>query len=150
MGFVIIELLSLIVYVSLETAQLDPGERAAVLGKWSIPQGWCFFSLSFVLLLCVYFLISRMKKKRDQITSSQTDQEIYNKEIHTLMAILCIFSSTYMARGSWALFSAYFNKSKFVQTLIPLFIGLICDFAPVMVLLVFHFKNFGKKIEVPE
>ena len=72
------------------------------------------------------------------------DQNIFNKEIRTLLAILVIFSSTYMARGFWdILASEEFDESSGMRG--QLLIGICCDFAPVVLLMLFHYKNFRKK-----
>ena len=112
-----------------------------MLSNWANVIGWCFFSLSFFLFLSVYFLIRRLRKKRDQISTSQNDEESFNREIRALIAILIIFSSTYMLRGAHDQM-VIVDAGEFVATLEGLVIILICDFAPLMVLLVFHFKNF--------
>ena len=65
-----------------------------------------------------------------------------------MLAILIIFSSTYLLRGVWDLFEVP-DGSTFKGILEGLSIGLLCDFAPIMLLLVFHFKNFSKNTEVP-
>ena len=64
-------------------------------------EGGAFFVIAFVLCLSVTFLINRLIKKRNQGTISQFDREFFDKEIHTLVIILVIFSSTYILRGIW-------------------------------------------------
>ena len=68
--FVILELGSIIAYLGVETAVLNREERIGILSTWPTAVGWCFFSLSFVLFLSVYFLINRLNKKRDQVAST--------------------------------------------------------------------------------
>ena len=104
-----------------------------------------FFFLSFVLFLCVYYLISKLLKKRDQVTgSSQVDKDIFNHEIHALLGTLILFSSTYILRGVWLLKSKP-NTREPLEILIGLLVGIVCDFVPVTILLAFHFKNFNSK-----
>ena len=100
---VTLELALILVYFGIKMAELNFDERDVFMGKFSRSFTWDFFSLSLVLFLCVFFLINRLKKKKDQLTSSQVDKEFFNKEICTLLAILIIFSSTYMLRSLWDL-----------------------------------------------
>ena len=58
-----------------------------------------------------------------------------------LVAILFIYSSTYMFRGLFDL-KADPNLSNFKELLIAILIGTFCDFVPIMLLLIFHFRNF--------
>ena len=85
-----------------------------------------------------------MKRKRDQVAHTETDKCVFDKEIRTLLAILVIFSSTYMLRGIWDLMLEV-NFSHFNGMLSQLLVGLGCDFAPVFLLMVFHYKNFRIK-----
>ena len=71
---------------------------------------------------------------------------VFNREICALLATLVIFSLTYMMRGVWNLKHEP-NTSEFVGILEGISIGLLCDFAPLMFLLIFHFKNFSTKNE---
>ena len=60
------------------------------------------------------------------------------------MVILVIFSSTYMLRGIWDLMLTV-NFAHFSGMLGQLLVGLICDFAPVVLLMLWHYKNFRVK-----
>ena len=144
MVFIILELGSIIAYLGVETAVLNREERIGILSTWPTAVGWCFFSLSFLLFLSVYFLINRLNKKRDQVASTQADKDFFNRKIRTLIAILVMFSSTYLMRGVWDLISNP-ASSVFVQDIVTFAIFILCDFVPVMFMLVFHFKNFYKK-----
>ena len=93
-----------------------------MLKRWNDINGWCFFSLSLVLFLCVTFLINRLKKRREQATVEQVDKEVFNREVGTLLAILIIFSSTYMLRGGQD-FALTYNMDTFVSLLVPLLIA---------------------------
>ena len=75
---------------------------------------------------------------------TETDKAVFDREIRTLLAILVIFSSTYMLRGIWDLMLKV-NFAHFGGMLGQLLVGLGCDFAPVFLLMVFHYKNFRTK-----
>ena len=57
-----LEVVSIFIFFCIETATLNYDGRTRLLEKWSNPFGWCFLSLSLVLFLSVYFLISRLRK----------------------------------------------------------------------------------------
>ena len=138
-----IELASLIVYISLEQARLSPEERATLLVPGVKTEAYSFFALSFVLFLCVYFLVSKLMKKRDQVTrNSQVNEDLFNQEIRALLATLILFSSTYILRGTWLL-SAKPDSDTCVVIMIGLLVGIVCDFAPVIILQAYHYKNFN-------
>ena len=61
------------------------------------------------------------------------------------MAILIIFSSTYILRGVFEL-EVKTSLRKFNGMIYSLLIGLICDFTPLMLLMTFHYKNFIQKV----
>ena len=147
MAFVMLELTGLVAYFSIATYNKTPDERSSLIDRWLNPFGFCFFILSFVLFLSVYFLLNRLRNKKKQAASSQADREFFNREMCELLAVLIIFSSTYILRGSWDI-KMTSNLTEFWGMIESLSIGIICDFAPVMLLLVFHFKNFYKKNEV--
>ena len=147
LSLIIIELTSLIVFLGVETAVLRTSqERNQLLNRWVNWCAWCFFSLSLFLIGSVAFLIYSLYKKRDQVLahSSNVSKDVFNKEIRALLAILVIFSSTYIVRGVWDLnWSA--DLTTYTLMISSLFIGLICDFGPITLLMVFHYKNFNQK-----
>ena len=55
----------------------------------------------FVLnLFCIVYLISRLRKSRDQLSSNNSDQkQMYDREIRTLYWFLGVFNVTYLFRG---------------------------------------------------
>ena len=62
------------------------------------------------------------------------------------MTILVLFSSTYLARGIWDLeVNLEFSELKGIVSY--LMTGIICDFIPVIILIIFHYKNFRVKNE---
>ena len=70
---------------------------------------------------------------------------MFDREIWVLLAILVIFSSTYILRGVFEL-EVHTNLSSFRGMIYSLLVGLICDFTPLMLLLTFHYKNFHQKV----
>ena len=74
---------------------------------------------------------------------------MFKREICALIITLVIFSLTYMLRGIYNL-KAYKSLVAFQGIMVGLAIWILCDFVPVMFLLVFHFKNFNKGEEVTE
>ena len=98
-----LELVSILVYLGLSDMTLDHDERSELNNRWFDSFGWCFFSLSLVLFLSVYFLLNRLGKKRDQVNSTLAEKDLFNREIRALIAILVIFSTTYMLRGIYDL-----------------------------------------------
>lgn len=98
-----LELVTILVYLSMEAVRLESKERVTLLRKWVPVLSWLFFSLSLVLCLCVYFLLNRLFKKRDQVKANKDDKSVFNREIRALLVILVIFSSTYIMRGIWDL-----------------------------------------------
>ena len=73
------------------------------------------------------------------------DRGQFKREIRALLAILIIFSSTYLLRGIWDL-KVDIDSGAFDMMIESFSIWLLCDFVPVMFLLVFHYKNFHKKV----
>ena len=128
-----LELVAILVYLGLSEMTLDHDERSELNNRWFDSFGWCFFSLSIVLFLSVYFLLNRLGKKRDQVNSTLAEKDLFNREIRALIAILVIFSTTYMLRGIYDL-KMHPDSSLFVDLLIGFGIGILCDFAPVMFL----------------
>ena len=101
LGLVLVELALFIVYLGIKSVELDQEERNQLANRCADAYGWCFFSLSFALFLAVYYLISRLQKMRDMILarSPNMDNRVFNEEICALLAILLVFSSTYIMRG---------------------------------------------------
>ena len=118
------------------------------MSNWSTAIGWSFCFLSFILFLSVYTLISRLKKI-DRISRSQDEQGSFNRKICALLATLTMFSSTYMLRFAWDQIVKP-DSGEFVAILEGIVVALICDFTPIMILLVFHYRNFTKTTEAPQ
>ena len=73
------------------------------------------------------------------------DRGEFKREIRALLAILIIFCSTYLLRGIWDLKTNPASEA-FTMMMESFSIAILCDFIPVMFLLVFHYKNFNAKI----
>ena len=71
------------------------------------------------------------------------DKSVFDHEINALLTILVIFSSTYILRG---VFDVWFNKFVNVHTfkglLFAFLVAIICDFIPLAMFMIFHYKNF--------
>ena len=65
---------------------------------------------------------------------------MFNREIRTLWVILTIFTIAYAIRGLNDLTNG--SDGKFIGIIDDLIVGIVCDFIPIMLLLVFHFRNF--------
>ena len=116
----------------------------------SFIYGYSFFTMSILLLATVGFLINRLKRKRDQVANTETDKAFFDKEIRILLLILVIFSSTYMARGIWNMITIV-EWRNFAGLITQLLIDITGDFAPIVMIMLFHYKNFrNKKVQVAE
>ena len=74
------------------------------------------------------------------------DKDVFKREIRALIATLVLFSLTYTLRGIWDLNHRQ-DPGTFKHIIMALTIAFVCDFVPVMFLLIFHFRNFNKKEE---
>ena len=144
-----LEFIAILVYLSIESARLDFPGRNELLESWQPIFAYTFFSLALILFLSVYFLLNRLTTKRDQVTTTRAAKDVFNREIRGLVAVLVVFSLTYILRGLWDYMRSP-NPTKFKGLMDSLAIGLLSDFAPVMFLEVFHFSNFHKKTKVAE
>ena len=68
--------------------------------------GTLFFIIGALLFANVFWLINRLKTRRD-IVSTKDGSASFNKEIRILWIILGIFSGSYIIRGFWDLFIWY-------------------------------------------
>ena len=106
-----------------------------------------FYFMGALLFVNVFWLVSRLKKKKD-MTATSAETAGFNKEMCILWIILSVFSVTYILRGTWDLEikSNYNNYEKQLWTVIT---GLLFDCVPVILILVLHYKNFRVK-NIPE
>ena len=75
------------------------------------------------------------------MANTETDRAFFNREIRILLVILIIFSSSYMARGIWDMITKVEWK-YFDGIVTQLLIDISSDFAPVVLIMLFHYKNF--------
>ena len=106
-----------------------------------------FYFMGALLFVNVFWLVSRLKKKKD-ISATSTEIAGFNKEICVLWIILSVFSVTYILRGTWDLLIEG-NYNNFEKQLWAVITGLLFDFIPVTLILVLHYKNFSVK-KIPE
>ena len=83
------------------------------------------------------------------MTTTRAAKDVFNREISGLIIALVYFCLTYVLRGLWDYYREP-NPTKFKGLMESLAIGIISDFAPVMFLEIFHYKNFHKKTKVAE
>ena len=76
------------------------------------------------------------------MANTAENKAVFDKEICTLLAILCVFSATYMVRGFWDIYEPADDLTFKNMITDMLLIGLFCDFVPIMPLLIFHYRNF--------
>ena len=93
-----------------------------------------------LLLLSVFWLVSRIKKKI-ALVSTKIEKANFSQEICTLWTILFTFSITYILRGFYDQIDGLQNTNYIFQ-IIAITIFLLFDFVPIMLMLVFHYKNF--------
>ena len=104
----------------------------------------CFYGLAVLLFVCVFWLVTLLKKKRDQVSRSSVDKQAFNNEIRTLWIILSVFSGTYLLRAVWdTLYNPTFNH--FWSMMAAVLTGLVWDFMPVMLIMIFHHHNFKER-----
>ena len=109
--------------------------------QWVIVQGYLFYLMGALLLSCVFLLVSRMKKKAS-LVSTKIVKENFSKEICTLWTILFTFSITYIIRAVWDQISVRQHRQDFRYTLCDITLHILYDWIPIMLMLMFHFKNF--------
>ena len=149
MVVITLEFLATLVYLSIESVNLNHNGREHLLASWQPIFAYSFFSLALILFLSVYFLLNRLCMKRDQVTTTRAAKDVFNKDIRGLIIVLVVFSLTYVLRGLWD-YNREPNPTKFFGLMDSLAIGILSDFAPVMFLEVFHYKNFHKKTKIAE
>ena len=143
--FITSTLTGLCIYFGIKTSNTDKKERSALIRESSDYISYCFFALSVLLVVCVIWLVALLKKKRDQVSRSSIDKQAFNNEIRTLWIILSVFSSTYLARGVW---DTFYNPTftHFWSMMAAVLTGLVWDFFPCMLIMVFHHHNFKERL----
>ena len=74
---------------------------------------------------------------------------MFDREIRTLIIILVIFDVGYLFRF---VYDIEFSDSleQFSTDVMFLFLSIFCDFMPISVLILFHFRNFREKPQAEE
>ena len=99
---------------------------------------FCLFTL---LLISVLWLVSRLRKRREQVPENERDK--FSKEIYRLWLILGIYAITTLCRAVWDVtMNVYYEQ--YWQMVGIMLMALLWDFLPVISLLIFHFRNFRK------
>ena len=75
-----------------------------------------FFIMGSILIIEVFWLINRLKKKREQVFTGD-GRANFNKEICVLWMILGTFSMSYLIRGVWDTFVWARLGKKYIYTL---------------------------------
>jgi hypothetical protein len=66
---------------------------------------------------------------------------VFDKEIKILWVILGVFNITYLMRAVWDMMTDEFYISYTIMVSVML-LAIVWDFVPVMILLVFHYRNY--------
>lgn len=106
-------------------------------------SGLLYF-LFVLLVISVVWLISRLKKKSNQVYKSDVNKSLFDKEIKILWVILSVFSFTYLIRAVWDTMTSELYKS-YALMVSAMSLTLLWDFAPVMLLLIFHYRNYREQ-----
>ena len=132
----------LTIYFALIDRFSTRAKRSDKIVKWGAGLMWAYFSLSLLLFICVFWLVSLLKRKREQVDWQRAEKSHFNKEICKLWIILSVFSSVYLVRGCYdAKFKPGFDS--FGQLLWDILQGILYDFIPVMLIMYFHYRNFS-------
>ena len=95
------------------------------------------------LLLFSVFLLVFILKKKIALVSTRIEKANFNKEICTLWTILFTFSITYIIRAFYNQING-FQFENFIYQIIDIAAGIFFDCVPIMIMLMFHYKNFGE------
>ena len=90
-----------------------------------------------ILFVNVFWLVNRLKKKQEQV-STTIERASFNKEICVLWLILSIFSVSYLVRAIWDKFIFPEVTTKYSFTIWRVFLGVLFDCIPIMLILVLH------------
>lgn len=140
---VILNLTVLNIIFITKQVQLEEHERTDFRNQFSIGMAYCFGVMSILLFINVVWLNSRLRKQRDLQAQDRyrQDDTFYKKEICSLWLILGVFNVTYLLRALWDIF-ADSKFETFRGMIIDLNVGILCDFVPVTLLMIYHYKNF--------
>ena len=112
---------------------------------WSTLIASLLLTLFILLVLSVTCLVSRMKKRRDQLCQDQSRRDVFDREINILWGILALFSVTYLVRASWD-FIFQEDLTGLWQEVTDLSLGLLWDWLPIIVLLFQHYRAFNIRV----
>ena len=133
----------MLIYFAIIDRRTTVERRSEKITKWGYGLMYAYFSLSILLFICVFWLVSLLKRKREQVDWQRAEKAHFNREICKLWIILSVFSSVYLIRGCWdAKFIPGFDS--FGQLLWDILQGILYDFIPVMLIMYFHYRNFSK------
>ena len=80
------------------------------------------------------------------MTLEEHDLAFINKEICKLYAVLVLFNITYLIRGTYDFIAKGDLPDLTLRYLFfSMTLGLLWDFAPVMLLMIYHYRNFKVK-----
>ena len=94
-------------------------------------------------LACVFYLLIIMRKGQRLMTYSleQDGKKMLNKAQCKLYIILLVFNSTFATRAYYD-FKASADTFDLKTLLLELGLSVCWDFIPVMMMLIFHYRNF--------
>lgn len=138
------ELTAILIILIYKGATLDAVAKNEFRNDISDVIGFLFGAVAVLLFTSVMWLISRLKKKRDIVARGKDEESTISKEICKLWIILSVFSVTYLMRSMWDIF-ANPEFASFKGMLVDLIIGILCDCIPVMILMIYHHRNFREK-----
>ena len=118
---------------------LNIDERNTFIGDVHSVISVVLFCLFALLLISVLWLVSRLRKRRDQVPENERAK--LSKEIYRLWLILGIYAITTLCRAVWDVtMNVYYEKYWSMVGI--MLMSLLWDFLPVISLLIFHFRNF--------
>ena len=123
---------------------LDKEERREWVITWTTGVAFLFYIMGILLFANVFWLVSLLKKKKDQVNLS-IEWANFKKEKCNLWIILSTFSFTYLVRGFWdEVIWSRLAKGYWISVL-SIFLNIIFDCIPIMLMLILHYKSFRKK-----
>ena len=68
------------------------------------------------------------------------ERAVFTREIRTLLIILVIYCLGYLFRFAFDI--SFSNFDKYETNIMYLIVSIFCDFIPVAILIIFHYRNF--------
>ena len=106
-----------------------------------------FFVLFILLTVTVKTLIKKLQVKSETLgaTDDEMSDNFFKKEIKTLSTILIIFSSSYLLRIVYDVCAVMpYRLAFFPQFMINLLVTIPFDLIPLLVVIVFHWRNLSR------